>query len=121
MRACRAGLLALSLLLSGGGSLAGELCVASHYGVGDGYHGGRVACRGLGPFNTYATSPYTVAHKKATCGSWLRITNLSNGRSIRALVTDRGPYVAGRCVDLGIAGARALGMGGLAPVRVERD
>lgn len=111
------------LLLLGAAPLAhaGETCVASHYGVGDGYHGGRVACRGLGPFNTYATSPYTVAHRTAACGSWLRITSTASGRSIRARVTDRGPFVRGRCVDLGIAGARALGIGGLGRVRVEPD
>lgn len=96
-----------------------ETCTASQYGIGDGYHGGKVACRGLGPFNTYASSPYTVAHKTRACGSRVTITNLANGRSISAVVTDRGPYIAGRCVDLGRAGANAIGMGGLARVSVE--
>lgn len=96
-----------------------ETCTASHYGYKDGHQGSAVACRGLGPFNTWATSPYTVAHKSAPCGSWLTITNLYNGRSIRARVTDRGPFINGRCVDVGKAGANALGMGGLARVRVE--
>lgn len=100
-------------------SARAETCTASQYGVKDGYHGGRVACRGLGPFNTYASSPYTVAHKTKACGSWVTITNRGNGRSIRAKVTDRGPYIKGRCVDVGRAGAIALGMGGLAPVSVE--
>jgi rare lipoprotein A len=109
------------LLLSGGASVARENCIASHYGVGDGYNGGRVACRGLGPFNTHATSPYTAAHRTAPCGSWLRVTSLRNGRSIRVRVTDRGPFVRGRCVDLGVAGARALGIDGIGPVRVERE
>ena len=75
--------------------------------------------RGYGRFNTHATSPYTVAHKTRPCGSSVRITNLSNGKSITAIVTDRGPYIKGRCVDLGRAGANAIGMGGLARVRVE--
>ena len=115
-------LFAVVLLLAGAApAQSGETCIASHYGIGDGYHGGRVACRGLGPFNTYATNPYTVAHRTAQCGSWLRITSLTTGRTIRARVTDRGPFIKGRCVDLGIAGARALGMGGLARVRVEPD
>lgn len=108
-----------ALILVASRAKAAEHCVASHYGYKDGYHGSKVACRGLGPFNTWATSPYTVAHKSAACGSWLTITNLANGRSVRALVTDRGPYIAGRCVDLGKAGAEAIGMGGLAKVRVE--
>lgn len=96
-----------------------ETCIASQYGVGDGYHGGKVACRGYGPFNTHASNPYTVAHRTRPCGSRVTITNLSNGRSISAVVTDRGPFVPGRCVDVGRAGANALGMGGLAKVRVE--
>ncbi|SDD95968.1 rare lipoprotein A [Bradyrhizobium brasilense] len=96
-----------------------ETCIASQYGVGDGYHGRPVACRGFGRFNTWATSPFTTAHKTRPCGSFVTITNLANGRSIRAQVTDRGPFHPGRCVDLGRAGANAIGMGGLARVRVE--
>lgn len=100
-------------------SARAETCIASQYGIGDGEHGGPVACRGLGPFNTYATSPYTVAHKTRACGSKVTITNLANGKSITAIITDRGPFIAGRCVDLGRAGANAIGMGGLAKVRLE--
>jgi rare lipoprotein A len=94
-----------------------ETCIASQYGVGDGYHGRRTASGAI--FNTYATNPYTVAHKTRALGSWLQITNLANGRSIRAKVTDRGPFVRGRCIDPGRAGANALGIGGTARVLVE--
>lgn len=96
---------------------AAETCIASQYGVGDGYHGRRTASGER--FNTYATNPYTVAHRTRRFGSYVTITNLANGRSIRAKVTDRGPFVRRRCVDLGRAGANALGMGGTARVRVE--
>jgi rare lipoprotein A len=85
--------------------------------VGDGYHGRRAANGSI--FNTYADHPYTVAHKTRKFGSQVTITNLENGRSITATVTDRGPYIKGRCVDLGRAGANAIGMGGLARVKVE--
>lgn len=95
-----------------------ETCIASQYGVGDGYHGKRTASGAI--FNTWATSPYTVAHKTLPLGSWVTVTNRGNGRSIRAKVTDRGPFVRGRCVDLGRAGANAIGMGGTARVTVER-
>lgn len=94
-----------------------ETCIASQYGVGDGYHGKRAANGSI--FNTYASNPYTVAHKTRPFGSWVTVTNLSNGKSIHAVVTDRGPFVKGRCVDLGRAGANALGMGGTARVSVE--
>src|SRR4051812_49320268 len=76
-----------------------ETCIASQYGVGDGYHGKRTASGAR--FNTYATNPFTVAHKTHRFGTVLRITNLGNGRVISAVVTDRGPFVRGRCVDLG--------------------
>jgi rare lipoprotein A len=94
-----------------------ETCIASQYGVGDVYNGRRAADGSR--FNTHATNPYTVAHKTHRFGTVLTITNLGNGRSIQAVVTDRGPFVKGRCVDLGRAGANAIGMGGTAPVRVQ--
>jgi rare lipoprotein A len=93
-----------------------ETCEASQYGVGDGYHGKRTASGQR--FNTYANDPYTVAHRTRPFGSWVRVTNLRNGRSIDAVVTDRGPFRKGRCVDLGRAGANAIGMGGTARVEV---
>lgn len=94
-----------------------EICTASQYGVGDGYHGKRAADGSI--FNTYATSPYTVAHKYRRFGTFVTVTNLANGKTIRAKITDRGPFYHGRCVDLGRAGANAIGMGGTARVRVE--
>lgn len=94
-----------------------ETCEASQYGVGDGYHGKRAADGSR--FNTYAAAPFTVAHKTRPFGSFVTVTNLRNGRSIRARVTDRGPFVRGRCVDLGRAGASAIGMGGTAKVSIE--
>lgn len=94
-----------------------ETCIASQYGVGDGYNGRRGADGSI--FNTYATNPYTVAHRTRRFGSYVTVTNLANGKSIRAKVTDRGPFYHARCVDLGRAGANAIGMGGIARVRVE--
>lgn len=98
---------------------AAEVCTASQYGVGDGYHGRRTASGRT--FDTYATNPYTIARpSRADLGHRFRVTNLKNGNSIEALSTDLGPFIADRCVDLGRAGADALGMDGLAFVRVER-
>lgn len=93
-----------------------ETCIASEYGVGDGYHGKRAADGSI--FNTYASAPYTVAHVKRRLGSYVTVTNLATGLSIRAKVTDRGPFYHARCVDLGRAGALAIGMSGLAKVTV---
>ncbi|MET4307958.1 septal ring lytic transglycosylase RlpA family protein [Bradyrhizobium sp. RT4b] len=107
--------IALACLVSS--AAAAEICVASQYGVGDGYHGRRTASGAR--FNTYARDPFTIAHKTRPFGSRVTITNLVNGRMIVAVVTDRGPFVRGRCVDLGRAGADAIGMGGTARVSVQ--
>lgn len=115
------GLLIVAAVLAGSvtASHAGEICAASQYGVGDGYHGRRTASGRI--FDTYARDPYTIARpSRADLGRRFRITNLKNGASIEALSTDLGPFIAGRCVDLGRAGADALGIGGLGFVRVQR-
>ena len=112
-------LIAAALLCAAANPARAEVCTASQYGVGDGYHGRRTASGRI--FDTYATSPYTIARpSRADLGRRFRITNLKNGSVIEALSTDLGPFIAGRCVDLGRAGANALGMGGLGFVRVER-
>ncbi|MCW2783322.1 MAG: rare lipoprotein [Marmoricola sp.] len=92
----------------------GEVCIASQYGVGDGYHGRRTASGEK--FNTYAL---TAAHRTRRFGSYVTVTNLANGRSVAVRINDRGPFVRGRCIDLSRAAADAIGMGGLARVRVE--
>jgi rare lipoprotein A (peptidoglycan hydrolase) len=67
-----------------------ETCIASQYGVGDGYHGRRIAS-GEG-FNVYAL---TAAHRTRRFGSHVTVTNKANGRSVRVRVTDRGPFIRG--------------------------
>lgn len=94
--------------------LHAETCTASQYGVGDGYHGKRAADGSI--FNTHAL---TAAHKERPFGTRVTVTNLANGRSVVVRITDRGPFVKGRCIDLSRAGANAIGMGGLARVMVE--
>jgi rare lipoprotein A len=61
---------------------------------------------------------FTAAHKTLPFGTQLEVTY--GGKSVRVTVTDRGPYVAGRDLDLSLAAARKLGMlsKGVAPVRV---
>jgi rare lipoprotein A len=63
----------------------------------------------------------TAAHRSLPFGSRVRVTNRSNGRSIIVTINDRGPFVRGRIIDLTPAAARALGMGSMAPVTVDRE
>lgn len=93
-----------------------ELCEASWYGPG--FHGNMMA-NNKERFNQNATN--TVAHKTLPFDTWVKITNLENGRALEARVTDRGPFHDGRCVDLPEGGADVLGFknAGTARVRVE--
>ncbi len=69
--------------------------LASHYGVGDGYHG-QITANGE-RFNAYGLS---TAHRYLPFGTKLRVTNRANGRSVIVRVNDRGPYVGDRDLDL---------------------
>jgi len=64
----------------------------------------------------------TCAHRTLPIGTLLRVTNLTNRRSIMVRVNDRGPVGAGLIVDLSYAAARSLGFNGRgrAHVRLER-
>jgi len=68
---------------------------ASHYGVGDGFHGNRTANGER--YNAYGR---TVAHKWLPFGTKLQVTNQRNGASVVVRVNDRGPYIRGRDLDL---------------------
>lgn len=61
------------------------------------------------------------AHKFYPFGTHLKVTNLSNGKSVVVKVIDRGPYGRGRIIDISLAAAREIGMvsQGVASVKVE--
>lgn len=90
--------------------------MASVYSVGDSSQPGTKTASGV-PLNDNAM---TAAHKSLPFGSKVRVTNKRNGNSVTMTITDRGPYVSGRCIDVTKAGAQALGFAGLAPVNVVR-
>ena len=78
---------------------------------------GRRAANGQ-VFNDHAL---TAAHRTLPMGSLIVVTNLKTGQSSAMRITDRGPFVDGRIVDLTVASARATGVyrAGLARVRVD--
>ena len=63
----------------------------------------------------------TAAHRTLPFGTCLRVTNLENGRAVEVRVNDRGPYAAGRIIDVSETAARALGMRGQGVTRVRLD
>lgn len=69
--------------------------IASFYGRGDGFAGKRTASGQI--FDPYAM---TTAHRTLPFGTRIKVTNQSNGKSVLVVGTDRGPYIAGRVLDL---------------------
>lgn len=85
--------------------------VASWYGPG--FHGQKTSCG-----ETYDMNAFTAAHKVLPMQTHIRVQNLENGKVADLRVNDRGPFVAGRIVDLSRAGAQALGVVGPGTARV---
>lgn len=81
------------------------------------------------PFNGRHTSngeiydmhQFTAAHRTLPFGAIVRVTNLRNGKQTEVRITDRGPFVANRVIDLSLSAAQAIDMVGIgtAPVRLE--
>ncbi|WP_407181257.1 septal ring lytic transglycosylase RlpA family protein [Bradyrhizobium sp. STM 3562] len=63
----------------------------------------------------------TAAHPTLPFGTRLRVTNVATGRSVTVRVNDRGPYVAGRVVDVSQSAAEALGMVDQGVAKVKLD
>jgi rare lipoprotein A len=62
----------------------------------------------------------TAAHRTLPLDTTVRVTNLENRKSVKIRINDRGPYVAGRVIDLSARAAREIAIGdGLARVRIE--
>lgn len=65
----------------------------------------------------------TAAHRTLPLNSVVKVTNLWTGRSVEVTITDRGPYVHGRVIDLSEAAAKKIGMvkRGVTRVRIENE
>jgi rare lipoprotein A len=88
--------------------------VASWYGKG--LKGGKTASG-----ERFDPEELTAAHRTLPFGTTVRVINLRNGRSISVRITNRGPFIRGRIIDLSPAAARKLGItkSGVARVRIE--
>jgi rare lipoprotein A len=63
----------------------------------------------------------TAAHRTLPFGTRVRVTNLSNNRVVTVQITDRGPFIADRVIDLSYNAAVAIGMTGAGLTRVRLD
>ncbi len=91
-----------------------EVGYASWYG--DPYHGRRAANGEI-----YDKNQMTAAHRTLPFETTVKVTDLENNRSVTVRITDRGPFVQGRIIDLSFAAASQLAMigPGTALVRLE--
>lgn len=79
--------------------------IASWYGGRDGFEGKPTASGEI-----YDSSLLTAAHRELPLGTIVDVTNLDNGKTVRVRINDRGPFVAGRVIDLSRAAARRIGL-----------
>ena len=89
-----------------------ETGIASWYGRD--FHGRRTSSGE--PYDMYQM---TAAHKALPLPTYVRVTNLENGRSVVLRVNDRGPFIEGRVIDVSYVAAQRLGMVGSGTARVE--
>jgi rare lipoprotein A (peptidoglycan hydrolase) len=80
-----------------------ESGMASWYGDGDGFHGGKTANG-----ETYNMNDLTAAHRTLPLPSIVKITNLESGKSIIVRINDRGPFAKNRIIDVSRKVAKIL-------------
>lgn len=97
-----------------GKPVSSEVGLASWYGPP---YSGRKGADGT----VYDQNAMTAAHLTLPLGTVVRVTNLATNQSAVVRITDRGPFVSGRIIDLSLAAAKAIGVyrAGVARVRVE--
>jgi rare lipoprotein A len=98
------------LILSGSAALA-ETGHASFYGR-------ELAGRRTASGEVFRPDGMTAAHRSLPFGSRVKVTNHSNGKAVVLRITDRGPFVRGRIIDVSHGAARALGFVGQGTARV---
>lgn len=85
------------------------------------WYGGRWHGRPTATGEVYDENSLTAAHRTLPFGTLVRVTNLSNGKQVTVRINNRGPYIAGRDIDLSRAAAEAIDLieRGVAPVAIE--
>ena len=85
------------------------------------YYASRFHGRATASGDPYDENELTAAHRTLPFGTRVRVTNLMNARSVIVLVTDRGPFAAGRVIDLSRRAAQQLGFLRRGTVRVRLE
>ena len=69
----------------------------------------------------YDMHDFTAAHRTLPLGSWVKVTNLKNEKSVMVRINDRGPVLKSRILDLSYGAAMILGMDGDGIAKVRLD
>ena len=93
---------------------ATETGIASWYGP---EYNGRHSANG----EVFDMQKLTAAHRTLPFDTWIEVTNLANQKRVEVRITDRGPFVNGRIIDLSLAAAREIDMvtAGIVKVRIK--
>ena len=85
------------------------------------YYGHELAGNRTANGERFNPSALTAAHRSLPMGTRLRVTNISNGKSVIVRINDRGPFVRSRIIDVSLEAARQIRMvgSGKAQVRLE--
>lgn len=85
------------------------------------WYGAKFQFRKTASGERYNMFAMTAAHKKLPFGTYVRVTNLKNGRACVVRINDRGPFIRGRVIDLSAEAAKQIGVysAGVAPVRID--
>jgi len=84
------------------------------------WYGGRFQGKKTANGELFDMNALTCAHRELPLGSWVRVTNLRNQKTVFLRVNDRGPMAESLIVDLSYAAAQKLGIAGLGKVKVEQ-
>ncbi len=74
------------------------------------YYSDKLAGRKTASGAPYLPKQLTCAHRRLPFGTWLLVTHLKTGKQVFVKVTDRGPFVPGRIIDLSRAAAETIGL-----------
>ena len=85
------------------------------------YYSNKLHGRKMANGQPYHRKKLTAAHRTLPFGTKVKVTNLQTNKSVKVKITDRGPFVKGRIVDLSEAAAKRLDYidEGIAPVKVK--
>ena len=98
------------------------LAEAQQYGKVS-YYSNHLKGRKMSNGERYNPNAFTAAHRTHNFGTILKVTNLKSGEIVVVRVTDRGPFIRSRIVDISYAAAKKIGLIalGFTDVKVEED